>query len=107
MPKKYPAGNPGGVMPPNVGVKPGNPRDQFAPYPGTRYNPPAAETAVNRVDSWPTSKSPGGTDHSPETNQISSRRPAQRGPFQSDSDNAHAKELLKPYYPNGKPDLMR
>ena len=70
-----------------------DPKSQFAPKAGTRYNPPPAEDAANRVEAWPESNSPGPPGHS---NEITSAQPAQRGPFQKTSD-APTDEWLKPW----------
>jgi hypothetical protein len=82
--KAAPGGNPGGIMPPNVGVRPGKPSNQSAPKAGTRYNPPAAERAANRVETTPSSSSPSTYGNSWE---LTSRRPGPSGPFESTSDS--------------------
>lgn len=76
----------------------GKKSDQSAPKPGS-YSSGAAERAVNRAESTPSSRSPSTYGNSW---SLDSRRPGPSGPFESSSDNARAKELLAS--DTGKPD---
>jgi hypothetical protein len=57
----------------------GKKADQSAPVAGTRYNPPAAMKATNTVSAIPASP------WKDRDNSITSRQPASKGPFQSDT----------------------
>ena len=72
-----------------------NPRDQYAPAPGS-YAPPGATEATNTSEDMPPSRSPGPAGH---TNQVTSRQGSSREPKQGTSSAI---------YPSlRKPDLMR
>lgn len=71
-----------------------NPRDQFAPRPGS-YAPPSATESTNSTEDIPPSRSPGPSGH---TNQVGGNA-GRRGPTTDTISSIHPS--LR------KPDLMR